>query len=265
MASTKERDELHRTIWAIANELRGKVDGWDFKAYVLGTIFYRYISENLTRYINKMQQDAGVEDFDYAQFDDEGAMEAKEQMVSEKGFFILPSQLFCNVAANAANDENLNETLAKTFRAIEASAVGSEAEYKMRGLFSDFIVDNSKLGMTVADRNKVFTSVISKVKEMKLSENLEDNDNDTFGDTYEFLMGMYAANAGKSGGEYFTPQQVSELLVRIATYNNDKIDSVYDPACGSGSLLMKFQKIIGRQNPNLKYYGQEINPTTYNL
>ena len=265
MATKAERDELHRTIWAIANELRGKVDGWDFKAYVLGTIFYRYISENLTNYINKMQHDAGVEGFDYAKFDDEGAMEAKEQMVAEKGFFILPSQLFCNVAARADKDENLNETLAKTFRAIEASAVGTDAETKMRGLFSDFIVDNSKLGITVADRNKVFAAVISKVKDMKLSQNLEDNDNDTFGDTYEFLMGMYAANAGKSGGEYFTPQQVSEVLVRIATHNNDKIDSVYDPACGSGSLLMKFQKIIGMQNPNLKYYGQEINPTTYNL
>ena len=265
MATRTERDELHKTIWAIANELRGKVDGWDFKAYVLGTIFYRYISENLTSYINKMQHDFGIEDFDYAQFDDESAMEAKVQMVSEKGFFILPSQLFCNVAANAANDENLNETLAKTFRAIEASAVGSQAEYKMRGLFSDFIVDNSKLGITVADRNKVFASVISKVKDMQLSQNLEDNDNDTFGDTYEFLMGMYAANAGKSGGEYFTPQQVSEVLVRIATHGNDKIDTVYDPACGSGSLLMKFQKVIGKENPNLKFYGQEINPTTYNL
>ena len=265
MATKAERDELHRTIWAIANELRGKVDGWDFKAYVLGTIFYRYISENLTNYINKMQQEAGVEGFDYAKFDDEGAMEAKDQMVAEKGFFILPSQLFCNVAARADKDENLNETLAKTFRAIEASAVGTDAETKMRGMFSDFIVDNSKLGITVAARNKVFAAVISKVKDMKLSQNLEDNDNDTFGDTYEFLMGMYAANAGKSGGEYFTPQQVSEVLVRIATHNNDKIDSVYDPACGSGSLLMKFQKIIGRQNPNLKYYGQEINPTTYNL
>ena len=265
MTTKAERDELHRTIWAIANELRGKVDGWDFKAYVLGTIFYRYISENLTNYINKMQQEAGVEGFDYAKFDDEGAMEAKDQMVAEKGFFILPSQLFCNVAARADKDENLNETLAKTFRAIEASAVGTDAETKMRGLFSDFIVDNSKLGITVAARNKVFAAVISKVKDMKLSQNLEDNDNDTFGDTYEFLMGMYAANAGKSGGEYFTPQQVSEVLVRIATYDNDKIDSVYDPACGSGSLLMKFQKIIGKKNPNLKYYGQEINPTTFNL
>ena len=265
MATKAERYELHRTIWAIANELRGKVDGWDFKAYVLGTIFYRYISENLTNYINKMQKEAGVEGFDYAKFDDEVAMEVKEQMVAEKGFFILPSQLFCNVAAKAANDANLNETLANTFRAIEESACNSDAEEKMKGLFSDFIVDNSKLGITVADRNKVFNAVISKVKDMKLSQNLEDNDNDTFGDTYEFLMGMYAANAGKSGGEYFTPQQVSEVLVRIATHNNDKIDSVYDPACGSGSLLMKFQKIIGRQNPNLKYYGQEINPTTYNL
>lgn len=265
MTTRAERDELHKTIWGIANELRGKVDGWDFKAYVLGTIFYRYISENLTAYINKMQADAGVEGFDYATFDDESAMTAKDQMVKEKGFFILPSQLFCNVAAKANDDVNLNETLSNIFRAIESSAVGSEAEYKMRGLFSDFIVDNSKLGATVADRNKVFAAVISKVKDMKLSQYLQDNNNDTFGDAYEYLMKMYAANAGKSGGEFFTPQEVSEVLVRLATYNNADIDSVYDPACGSGSLLMKFQKIIGKDRNNLKYYGQEINPTTYNL
>ena len=265
MATRSERDELHKTIWAIANELRGKVDGWDFKAYVLGTIFYRYISENLASYINKMQEEAGVEEFDYAQFDDESAMEAKDQMVMEKGFFILPSQLFCNVAAKADSDVNLNETLAKTFRAIEASAVGTDAEYKLRGLFSDFIVDNSKLGITVADRNKVFAAVISKVKGMKLSQNLQDNGIDTFGDTYEFLMQMYAANAGKSGGEFFTPQEVSQVLARIASWDNENIDSVYDPACGSGSLLLKFNKTVGKNNPSLKYYGQEINPTTYNL
>ena len=265
MATRSERDELHKTIWAIANELRGKVDGWDFKAYVLGTILYRYISENLASYINKMQEEAGVEEFDYAQFDDESAMEAKDQMVMEKGFFILPSQLFCNVAAKADSDVNLNETLAKTFRAIEASAVGTDAEYKLRGLFSDFIVDNSKLGITVADRNKVFAAVISKVKGMKLSQNLQDNGIDTFGDTYEFLMQMYAANAGKSGGEFFTPQEVSQVLARIASWDNENIDSVYDPACGSGSLLLKFNKTVGKNNPSLKYYGQEINPTTYNL
>ena len=160
MTSRSEREELHRTIWDIANKLRGRVDGWDFKAYILGTIFYRYISENITHYINKLQQDAGVEDFDYACFDDEEALKAKEQLVDEKGFFILPSQLFCNVARDAENDENLNETLARIFGSIEASAVGTEAEDKMRGLFSDFAVDNSKLGSTVADRNKVFADVI---------------------------------------------------------------------------------------------------------
>ena len=265
MATRSERDELHRTIWDIANKLRGKVDGWDFKAYVLGTIFYRYISENLTMYVNRMQEEADEEGFDYASFPDECAEEAREQLVAEKGFFILPSQLFCNVAAKAETDENLNETLSKAFRAIEASAVGTDAEEKMKGLFSDFIVDNSKLGASVGDRNKVLADVIVAVRDMKLSQNLQDNKNDTFGDTYEFLMSMYAANAGKSGGEFFTPQEVSEILVRLTTHDNDKIDSVYDPACGSGSLLMKFQKIIGKDNPNLKYYGQEINPTTYNL
>ena len=231
MASRSERDELHKTIWAIANKLRGKVDGWDFKAYVLGTIFYRYISETLTAYINEMQKDAGIDDFDYAAYPDEDAEEAKEQLVAEKGFFILPSQLFCNVAAGADKDVNLNETLSSAFRAIEASAAGTGAEKNMKGLFSDFIVDSSKLGASVGDRNKVLADVIDAVKDMKLSQNIQDNKNDTFGDTYEFLMSMYAANAGKSGGEFFTPQEVSEILVRLATHNNDKIDSVYDPAC----------------------------------
>lgn len=264
----KEREELHKTIWSIAEELRGAVDGWEFKAYVLGAIFYRYISENLTSYINNVQAAAGIKDFDYVKMKDEEAKEACDMMVQEKGFFILPSQLFQNVAKNPEKDVNLNETLSNVFRAIEASAAGTDSEEKVKGLFSDFIIDSSRIGSSVDLRNKCIAKVLTAVRDMQLNKTYADNEIDTVGDTYEFLMQMYASNAGKSGGEFFTPQEVSQVLARIASYNNPNIKTVYDPACGSGSLLMKFVKYAKEQgkDPNeIKFYGQEINPTTYNL
>lgn len=266
MATNTERDELHKTIWAIANDLRGAIDGWSFKAYVLGAIFYRYISENITDYINKLQAEGGVEGFDYSTFSDEEAEDAREMIVAERGYFILPSQLFCNVVKNCEKDENLNETLSKIFRAIEASAMGTASEDAMRGLFSDFVVDNSQLGSSVAMRNQLLAKVLLRVRDMALGGDYNDREIDTFGDTYEFLMQMYAANAGKSGGEFFTPQEVSQLLAALASHNNENIQRVYDPACGSGSLLLKFQKTIDPDNTKgLQYFGQEINPTTNNL
>ena len=197
--------------------------------------------------------------------DDEEAEEAREMVVEEKGYFILPSQLFANVAKNADNNENLNETLSAAFRAIEASAQGQASEDDLRGLFGDFLVDSTSLGRTVSKRNELLAKVLKAVNNMNLSDKLSDNTIDAFGDAYEFLMQMYAANAGKSGGEYFTPPAVSELLARLCTIRNPYIRRVYDPACGSGSLLLKFAKTIGKSNPNLQYFGQEINPSTYNL
>ena len=265
MAITNERAELHKTIWKIANDLRGAVDGWNFKAYVLGSIFYRFISENICDYIHQLMKEAGQPDFDYANISDEMAENIRQKMVEEKGYFILPSQLFQNVVKNADKDDNLNETLSKIFSSIEASAQGTESEDDLRGLFSDFLVDNTDLGNTVIKRNQLLAKVLKTVAEMELGSKYNDTDNDTFGDTYEFLMQMYASAAGKSGGEFFTPQQVSELLAKLASYNNPNIQKVYDPACGSGSLLLKFAKTVGKTNPDLKYFGQEINPTTYNL
>lgn len=265
MATQQERAELHKTIWKIANDLRGSVDGWEFKAYVLGSIFYRFISENMCDYIHHLMEDAGQPDFDYATISDEMAENIRKKMVEEKGYFILPSQLFQNVVKKVDKDENLNEHLISIFRSIEASAVGTPSEEDLRGLFSDFKVDNASLGSTVIKRNKLIGKVLWTVSQMDLGSKYNDTNNDTFGDTYEFLMQMYASQAGKSGGEYFTPQEVSELLARLASFNNPNIQKVYDPACGSGSLLLKFAKILGKNNPNLKYYGQEINPTTYNL
>lgn len=260
----QERAELHRVIWNIANELRGSVDGWDFKQYVLGMLFYRYISENLTAYINKRMLDAGFEGFDYLSMSDEEAEAAREEMVSTKGFFILPSELFANVCRRVALDDNLNETLEQAFKHIEASAVGAESEDDFKGLFDDIDVNSKKLGDTVAKRNDKLVKLLYGIREMNLG-NYQDNTIDAFGDAYEFLMGMYASNAGKSGGEYYTPPEVSELLAKITTVGKTSVNKVYDPACGSGSLLLKFAKILGAENVRQGFYGQEINITTYNL
>lgn len=260
----QEREELHRAIWAIADDLRGAVDGWDFKNYVLGAMFYRYISENLTNYINQGEREAGDSDFDYASMSDEAAEEAREGLVQEKGFFILPSELFANVTARAEDDENLNETLEQVFRHIEESAKGSDAESDFEGLFDDFDVNSNKLGATVAKRNERLSKLLTGISLMKLGS-VQDHDIDAFGDAYEYLMSMYASNAGKSGGEFFTPADVSVLLTRLGIVGKTKVNKVYDPACGSGSLLLKAVQILGKDGVVNGFFGQEINITTYNL
>ena len=260
----QEREELHKAIWNIANDLRGSVDGWDFKQYVLGIMFYRYISENIANYIDTGEHAAGNVDFHYADLSDEAAEEARADMVETKGFFILPSQLFVNVRKRASKDENLNETLEKIFNAIESSAQGTDSEDDFKGLFDDIDVNSNKLGATVAKRNEKLVKLLDGIGDMKLGD-YKNNTIDAFGDAYEFLMGMYASNAGKSGGEYFTPQEVSELLTRLTLVGKTQVNKVYDPACGSGSLLLKFAKILGKENVRQGFYGQEINLTTYNL
>ena len=260
----QERAELHRAIWNIANDLRGSVDGWDFKQYVLGMLFYRYVSENMANYVNNIQSEAGVDGFDYANLSDEEAEGAREFLVNAKGFFILPSELFSNVLAKARDDENLNETLERVFNNIEASAQGTDSEDDFKGLFDDIDVNSNKLGGSVAKRNERLVALMNGVANMNLG-NYQDNTIDAFGDAYEFLMGMYASNAGKSGGEFFTPQEVSELLTRIAVVGKTEVNKVYDPACGSGSLLLKAAKVLGKDAVRQGFYGQEINITTYNL
>ncbi|MBP6064099.1 MAG: type I restriction-modification system subunit M, partial [Bacteroidales bacterium] len=264
MTKEQERDELHRTIWQIANDLRGSVDGWDFKSYVIGMLFYRFISENLTSYINEGERRAGNPDFDYANISDEEAEFGRSETVKDKGFYILPSELFENVRRNAKNDPNLNETLSRVFKNIEDSAKGMPSEKDFKGLFDDIDVNSNKLGPTVAKRNEKLVKIINAVGDLQLGD-YQDNSIDTFGDAYEYLMTMYASNAGKSGGEFFTPQEVSELLARIAVVGKTEVNKVYDPACGSGSLLLKFAKVLGKENVRLGFFGQEINLTTYNL
>ena len=264
MTKEQERAELHRAIWQIANDLRGSVDGWDFKSYVLGLLFYRFISENLTNYINADERRSGKKDFDYAMLSDKEAEFGRADTVKEKGFYILPSELFVNVRKNARNDANLNETITTVFRNIENSAKGSSSEDDLKGLFDDLDVNSNKLGSTVEKRNQKFTKLMEAIGDLRLG-NYSDNTIDAFGDAYEFLMTMYASNAGKSGGEFYTPQEVSELLAEITTVGKKEVNKVYDPACGSGSLLLKFAKVLGKDNVRQGFYGQEINLTTYNL
>ncbi|QQS44729.1 type I restriction-modification system subunit M [Candidatus Roizmanbacteria bacterium] len=264
MTKEQERAELHRTIWQIANDLRGSVDGWDFKQYVLGMLFYRFISENLTNYINAEERRAGKPEFDYKSLSDSEAEFGRTDTVKEKGFYILPSELFQNVVKKARNDANLNETLASIFNNIEASAKGANSEDDFKGLFDDIDVNSGKLGNTVERRNQKLVKLLEAIAGLRLG-NYSDNTIDAFGDAYEFLMTMYASNAGKSGGEFYTPQEVSELLAEITTIGKKEVNKVYDPACGSGSLLLKFAKVLGKENVRQGFYGQEINLTTYNL
>jgi type I restriction enzyme M protein len=264
MTKEQEREELHSTIWQIANDLRGSVDGWDFKSYVLGMLFYRFISENLTTYINKEEQRTGTKDFNYSKLADKDAEFGRADTVKEKGFYILPSELFINVRGKAKNDANINETLSTIFKNIENSAKGTDSEDDLEGLFEDIDVNSNKLGATVQKRNEKLVKIIESIGDLELGD-YQDNTNDIFGDAYEFLMTMYASNAGKSGGEFFTPQEVSELLALITVVGKKQVNKVYDPACGSGSLLLKFAKVLGKENVRQGFFGQETSLSIYNL
>ncbi|MGL2413445.1 type I restriction-modification system subunit M, partial [Helicobacter pylori] len=262
-SSSLERDELHNTIWKVANELRGSVDGWDFKQYVLGILFYRYISENMAHYINKEERkrDPG---FDYALLSDEEAERAKKDLIEEKGFFIPPSALFCNVLKNAHTNEDLNVTLQNIFNEIEKSSLTTPSEENVKGLFADLDVNSNKLGSSHKIRVEKLAKILQAIGGMQLGD-YQQSGIDVFGDAYEYLMAMYASNAGKSGGEFFTPQEVSELLAKITLHNQESVNKVYDPCCGSGSLLLQFSKVLGDKNVSKGYFGQETNLTTYNL
>lgn len=261
-----ERAELHKTIWRIANDLRGSVDGWDFKSYVLGMLFYRFISENLAAYLNEQERRAGSPGFDYASLTDADAEFGRAETVKEKGFYILPSSLFANVRERARNDANLNETLSRIFADVEGSANGADSEDDFKGLFDNLDVNSGKLGPTVAKRNEKLVKLLDAIGDLTLSGGgFAENSIDLFGDAYEYLMQMYASTAGKSGGEYYTPQEVSELLARITVAGKTEVNKVYDPACGSGSLLLNFSKVLGHDKVRQGFFGQEINLTTYNL
>lgn len=260
MTEMQQRAQLHRQIWKIADEVRGAVDGWDFKQYVLGTLFYRFISENFTDYMQ-----AGDSSIDYAAMPDSIITpEIKDDAVKVKGYFIYPGQLFCNIAAEAHQNEELNTKLKEIFTAIESSASGYPSEQDIKGLFDDFDTTSSRLGSTVADKNKRLAAVLKGVAELDFGS-FEDHHIDLFGDAYEYLISNYAANAGKSGGEFFTPQSVSKLIARLAVHGQEKVNKIYDPACGSGSLLLQAKKQFDEHIIEEGFFGQEINHTTYNL
>ncbi|TBR40961.1 type I restriction-modification system subunit M [Marinomonas agarivorans] len=261
MTSIQQRAELQRQIWAIANDVRGSVDGWDFKQYVLGTLFYRFISENFVDYIT-----GGDESVNYVAMsdDDENLALAKDDAIKTKGYFIYPSQLFSNVAANANRNDNLNTDLAAIFAAIENSANGYDSEKDIKGLFADFDTTSNRLGNTVEAKNKRLAAVLKGVAGLKITQ-FEDNENDLFGDAYEFLISNYAANAGKSGGEFFTPQHVSKLIAQLAMHGQTSVNKIYDPAAGSGSLLLQAKKHFDAHIIADGFFGQELNHTTYNL
>lgn len=260
MTGNQQRAELQRKIWQIANEVRGAVDGWDFKQYVLGTLFYRFISENFADYMQ-----GGDDSIDYARLDERLlTSEIKDDAVKTKGYFIYPRQLFVNVVKNADCNESLNTDLAEIFTGIEVSADGYASEGDIHGLFADFDTTSNRLGNTVAEKNARLAKVLNGVAGLNLGD-FHDNKIDLFGDAYEFLISNYAANAGKSGGEFFTPQHVSELLARLALHKKDRVNRIYDPACGSGSLLLQAKKHFDDHIVEDGFFGQELNHTTYNL
>ena len=260
MTSTAQRAELQAKILKIANDVRGTVDGWDFKQFVLGTLFYRFISENFTIYI-----EAGDESIDYSKLSDEVITpEIKDDAIKTKGYFIYPSQLFLNVSNTANSNPNLNTDLKATFDAIESSANGYPSEPDIKGLFADFDTTSTRLGNTVESKNKTLAKVLKGIEELNFG-NFEDNEIDLFGDAYEFLIGNYAQNAGKSGGEFFSPQQVSKLIAQLALHKQLKVNKMLDIAAGSGSLLLQGKKHFDNHIIEEGFFGQEINHTTYNL
>ena len=260
MTGTQQRAELQRQIWQIANDVRGAVDGWDFKQYVLGTLFYRFISENFADYI-----EAGDDSINYATLSDEViTLELKDDAIKTKGYFIYPSQLFVNVVRTADRNESLNTELARIFTEIEASANGYKSEGDIKGLFADFDIKSNRLGNTVSAKNDRLAKVLKRVSELDFGD-FQGTQIDLFGDAYEFLISNYAANAGKSGGEFFTPQNVSKLIAQLAVHNQSSVNKIYDPACGSGSLLLQAKKLFDAHIIEEGFFGQEINHTTYNL
>ena len=260
MISTNQRQELQNKIWKIANDVRGSVDGWDFKQFVLGTLFYRFISENFSNYI-----EAGDDSINYANLPDSVITpDVKDDAIKTKGYFIYPSQLFVNIARTANTNANLNTDLKAVFDAIESSAYGYPSEEDIKGLFADFDTTSTRLGNTVDHKNSRLAAVLKGVEQLNFGH-FEDNEIDLFGDAYEFLISNYAANAGKSGGEYFTPQHVSKLIAQLAMHKQTTVNKIYDPAAGSGSLLLQAKKHFDNHIIEEGFYGQEINHTTYNL
>lgn len=266
MSKEDLKRELGDLIWKMATNLvhGGKVSPVQFMDYTLGALFYRFISENITDYCNQLMIEAGVPDADYLHMSDEMAENARAQIVQAKGFFILPSQLFKNVADGAKDNDELNTTLANNFKAIEQSAIGTPSENDVKGLFNNFNTNDAGLGSTIAERNSLLADLLESVRDLNFTTYIESG-LDVFGICYEHLIKMYALNSGTKGGEFYTPAEVSYLVALIAAAGRKTVNKVYDPACGSGSLLLNFNLVLGAKNVREGFFGQEINLKTYNL
>lgn len=264
MTKEAQRAELHKTIWRIANDLRGSVDGWDFKGYVLGMLFYRFISEHLTDYLNGMERAAGVAAFDYAELGDGDAEFGREVTVSRQGLLHPPERALRERSPTRARGRRPQRDARACLPQHRGVGRRDRQRGRPQGLFDELDVNSNKLAPTVARRNEQLVKLLDAIGDLELGT-FAHNTIDAFGDAYEYLMTMYASSAGKSGGEFFTPQEASELLARITVVGKTSVNGVYDPACGSGSLLLQFAKVLGKDNVRRGFFGQEINLTTYNL
>ena len=261
--SEDQKKLLETQLWNIANELRGKMDADEFRDYILGFIFYKYLSEKQHIYANKLLETEAVKE--YTQITNEEDLKfIKEESVLKLGYFLRPDELFTAVATKGNADEEVQdnfilEDLQNILNNIEQSTMGTESEEDFNQLFEDLDLNSTKLGRSPKARNELIAKVLSHLDQIDF--NLEDADSDILGDAYEYLIGKFASGAGKKAGEFYTPQQVSKILAKIVTTGKNRLKSVYDPTCGSGSLLLRVAKEVKVDD----FYGQELNRTTYNL
>jgi type I restriction enzyme M protein len=259
---SEEKKLLEQQLWNIANTLRGKMDADEFRDYILGFIFYKYLSEKMNDYADKILSEDGIKYLDIDESDDEFLDAIKEESIEKLGYFLKPAELFGQIAERGNSDTNnfILADLSQILRSIEQSTMGHESEDDFENLFEDLDLSSTKLGRTEEAKNKLIAKVLFHLD--KINFEIQNHDRDMLGDAYEYLIGQFAAGAGKKAGEFYTPQQVSKILAKIVTVKKVKIKSVYDPTCGSGSLLLRVAKEVDDVS---NFYGQELNRTTYNL
>jgi type I restriction enzyme M protein len=262
--SEEQKKQLEAQLWGIANLLRGKISADDYRDYILGFIFYKYLSEKQYLYANELLKGEAITD--YKKVTDPETLEAiKEESLLKLGYFLQPKELFSEIAkkGNADTEKESNyiiEDLQAVMNHIEQSTMGTDSEEDFNALFEDLDLTSTKIGRTVAQRNEIIVKILNHLDQIDFK--LEEVESDVLGDAYEYLIGKFAANAGKSAGEFYTPQQVSKILAKLVTTGKTKLKSVYDPTCGSGSLLLRVAKEVQDVS---EFYGQELNRTTYNL
>lgn len=259
----QHKKQLEKQLWNIANALRGNMSADEFRDYILGFIFYKYLSEKMHRYADAILKEDGIAFDSIDETSDEGLkyLEAiKTEAINQLGFFLKPSELFHVIAERGEQGEFIIEPLGVVLRHIEQSTMGSDAEDDFNGLFDDLDLTSNKLGKTEKSKNELISKVLTHLDAIDFR--LDDTEIDVLGDAYEYLIGQFASGAGKKAGEFYTPQMVSKLLAKIVTFDKTRLRNVYDPTCGSGSLLLRVAKEVDEVS---EFFGQESNPSTYNL